>query len=164
MTRSSIPVAAWLLAAALPAAAAGTATVTFTDPDRYTDAGFSREHPSGRELGALRRDLEKHFQELAKRYLADGESVAIEVLDIDLAGRFEPAARIHDVRIVRDIDWPRFRLRYTLSRDGVADPSVEERVSDRSFLMSINAYGGGDRLRYEKGMLDDWFRQRFGPR
>jgi hypothetical protein len=156
--------AAGLLAVVLPAAAAGTATVTFTDPDKYTDAGYSRENPSERELAALERDLEQHVQALAKRYLADGESLAIEVLDIDLAGRFQPAARLNDVRIVRDVDWPRFRLRYTLSRNGVADPSVEERVSDQSFLMSINPYFSGDRLRYEKAMLDDWFRQRFGKR
>ena len=165
MPRPPMTLAAMLLlAAALPAFAGGTATVTFVAPEAFTDAGYARERPTERDLAALQRDLEAHFQKLAGRYLADGEMLVIEVLDVDLAGRFEPAARLHDVRIVRDIDWPRMRLRYTLSRVGLADPSVEERVSDRSFLMSINPYGSGDRLRYEKGMLDDWFRQRFGKR
>lgn len=165
MTRSPATfVALWLLAAALPASAAGTATVTFVNPEKYTDAGYSRETPTARDLTALQRDLEKHFQKLAERHLADGETLAIEVLDVDLAGRFQPSARLDDVRIVRDIDWPRVRLRYTLSRNGVADPSVEERVSDQSFLMSINPYSSGDRLRYEKVMLDDWFLQRFGKK
>jgi len=165
MARSPVTfVAMLLLAVALPAAAAGTATVTFVHPEQFTDAGYARENPTEWDLAALQRELEKHCQTLAVRYLADGEALAIEVLDVDLAGRFQPAARVHDVRIVRDVDWPRMRLRYTLSRDGVADPSVEERVSDQSFLMSMNAYSSGDRLRYEKVMLDDWFRQRFGKR
>ena len=153
-----------LLAAAGPAAAAGTATVTFVDPDRFTDAGQSRENPSERDLAVLRTELEKHVEALAARYLGDGESLDIEVLDIDLAGRFQPSARLNDVRIVRDIDWPRLRLRSTLSRDGVAQRPVEERLSAPSFMMSINRYSSGDRLRYEKDMLDDWCRQRFGKR
>lgn len=165
MIRSPAPLAATLLlAVALPVAAAGTASVTFFDPEKFTDAGYSRDNPTERDLAALQRELEKHVQKLAERHLADGEALAVEILDVDLAGRFEPAARLHDVCIVRDIDWPRFRLRYTLSRSGVADPSVEERVSDPSFLMSINSYSSGDRLRYEKALLDDWFRQRFGRR
>ena len=165
MTRSPVTFAAiLLLAAALPAAAAGTATVTFVAPEKFTDAGYTRENPTERDLAALHRDLEKHFQQLAKRYLADGEALAIEVLDVDLAGRFQPSARLDDIRIVRDIDWPRIRLRYTLTRNGVADPSVEERVSDQSFQMSGNPYSSGDKLRFEKVMLDDWFLQRFGKK
>ncbi|ARN21111.1 DUF3016 domain-containing protein [Piscinibacter gummiphilus] len=165
MTRSPVTIVAlWLLAVARSATAAGTANVTFVNPEKFTDAGYSRETPTERDLAALQRDLERHVQKLAERDLADGETLAVEVLDVDLAGRFQPSARIDDVRIVRDIDWPRVRLRYTLSRNGVADPSVEERVSDQSFLMSINPYSSGDRLRYEKAMLDDWFRQRFGRR
>lgn len=165
MIRLPVTLAATLLlAAASPATAGGTATVTFVEPEKFTDAGYSRDNPTARDLAALQRDLEKHVQKLAERQLADGEMLAVEILDVDLAGRFEPFARIQDVRIVRDIDWPRFRLRYTLSRNGVADPAVEERVSDPSFLMSINSYSSGDRLRYEKALLDDWFRQRFGRR
>lgn len=164
MLRASLTLSTLLLAVAVPVAAAGTATVAFVDPDRFTDAGQSRENPSERDLAVLRAELEKHVQELAARYLRDGESVDIEVLDIDLAGRFQPSARLADVRIVRDIDWPRFRVRSTLTRDGVAQPPVEERLSSPSFLMSINRYGNGDRLRYEKAMLDDWCRERFATR
>ena len=164
MPRLSATLAALMLAVAVPAAAAGTATLTFVAPETFTDAGYSREYPTERDLAALQRDLDQHVQRLAQRYLADGESLGIEVLDVDLAGRYQPSARLADVRIVRDVDWPRMRVRYTLSRHGVADPSVEERVSDQSFLMSINSYSSGDRLRYEKAMLDDWFRERFGKR
>jgi hypothetical protein len=39
--------------------------------------------------------------------------------------------------------------------------SAEELVSDMHYLMTSNRYMTGDRLRYEKAMLDDWFDRRF---
>ena len=35
---------------------------------------------------------------------------------------------------------------------------------DREYLMTVNPYIGHDELRFEKKMLDDWFRKRFDAR
>jgi hypothetical protein len=162
MATSFVTLGASLLQAMALSAAAGPLAVTFIHPENYTDAGYSRDSPSERERAVVQRDIEHHLQSLAARHLTEGDSLAIEVLDVDLAGRFEPFAARDDLRIVRDITWPRMTLRYTLTRNGAAQAPVEERLSDRSFLMSINRYPSGDRLRYEKAMLDDWFARRFG--
>jgi hypothetical protein len=58
----------------------------------------------------VERDIEQHLQRLGARVLPEGDSLRVEVLDVDLAGHFEPL-RFHsgsEVRIVRDITWPRY--------------------------------------------------------
>lgn len=151
---------ACLFLVAAVAAAAPALTVTFVHPERYADASYSSF--SGEKARAeVQRDIEQHLRRLAER-LPPGDALSIDVLDIDLAGRFEPA-RAADVRIVRDIDWPRIKLHYVLSRDGRTVAEGEDRLADMSFLMAINRYPGDDRLRYEKAMLDAWFDRRFVP-
>lgn len=87
----------------------------------------------------------------------------IEVLELDLAGRFEPwRARSYDVRSLTDITWPRMTLRYTLTQGGRVTARGEERISDMAYLMTAGMRFDSDSLRYEKKMLDDWFRLRFG--
>ena len=74
-----------------------------------------------------------------------------------------PKAGPH-VRIVRDIDSLRIQLRYTLTAGDRVVASAEEQVSDMNFMVPANRYSSGDRLRYEKATLDDWFDKRFSKR
>lgn len=134
-------------------------TVAFLHPEKYVDAGYSRPFASEAERAAVQRGIEQHLQRLAERHLAAGDSLTIEVLDIDLAGRFEALGLRNgtDLRVVRDVTWPRIDLRYVLSRGGQVLARGEEQLSDKSFLMGGNRYPSSDRLCYEKAMLDDWF-------
>lgn len=146
-------------------ALASPVSVSFVQPDRFTDASFVHL-PSDRDRAEVQHDIERHLQQLAQRGLRPGETLKIEVLDIDLAGSFEPN-RLRpgaDVRIVRDIHWPRMTLRYTLARAGQVVANAEERVAHMGFLGGINRYPGSDRLRYEKAMLDDWFNKTIARR
>lgn len=140
-------------------AIAADLSVVFLHPQKYVDAGYSRPFASEAERAAVQRDIEQHFQRLAERHLAVGDSLKIEVLDIDLAGHFEPLGLRNgtDLRVVRGVTWPRIKLRYVFSRGGQVVARGEEQVSDKSFLMGGNRYPSSDRLRYEKAMLDDWF-------
>ena len=141
-------------------------TVVFVNPEKYSDASYSSSFANAQDQADVQRDIEQHLQGLAERALPSGDSLKIEVLDIDLAGRVEPfRSRVGaDVRVVRDISWPRMELRYTLTHGGQATASREERLSDLNYLSSFNRYSSGDRLRYEKAMLDDWFAERFAKR
>lgn len=151
------------LLVAAGAASAATVSVTFVQPENFTDAGFSRGQANERDLAELQQEMQRHFQRLADRKLAAGDTLTIEVLDIDLAGNFEPhrLARMSDVRVVRDVTIPRMTLRYTLKQGDRVVTGSEEQVSDMAFLWTHNRYSGGDRLRYEKPMLDAWFEKRF---
>ena len=145
---------------------AATVSVTLVHPETFTDAGRSRGRATERELAVLQQDLQQHLQRLADRKLAASDALQVEVLDIDLAGdvEFNRLTRFSDVRVVRDIASPRIKLRYTVKLGDQVVTGSEEELSDMNFLWSHNHYSSGDRLRYEKPLLDKWFEMRFAKR
>lgn len=155
---------ACLIAASTTAAFAGTASVTFTAPEKYTDASYAHPVASEPDRAQVLRDVEQHLQRLATKGLAPTDTLKIEVLDIDLAGHFPPmGVGGSNLRVVTDITGPRIRLHYSLVRDDSAPVSGgEELLSDLNFMVPSNRYSSGDRLRYEKALLDRWFEKRFG--
>lgn len=144
------------LAASLPAAA-GTAEVDWTQPGHYRDAGRSivdRE----RTL----QSLADHFDRLALR-LPQGQTLKIEVLDVDLAGELQPWGW-QELRVLRGrADWPQLTLRYALRQGADTLQAGEVRLADMNYLQMPRgpALGAGD-LAYEKRMLSRWFDDTFG--
>ena len=149
---------AGLLALTAGAAFAG-ATVTYVQPERFSDIPFS--HADRERVLA---DMTSHFNKLATK-LPAGQELTVEVLDIDLAGDTWPTHMAHDLRILNGrADWPRMQLRYTITAGGQVVRSGEEHLSDMSYLHQANRIDRQDSLRYEKKMLDDWFKERFAAR
>ena len=130
-------------------------TVTFTQAKDYVDMPFA---PWDKER--VMKDLTKHFDKLGAQ-LPQGQDLKIEVLDIDLAGRIEPRLSFgHEIRILRGgADWPMIQLRYSVESEGKVLRSGEARVADMTYLNHFNRYPASEPLRYEKSMLDDWFRK-----
>jgi hypothetical protein len=149
---------AGLLTLSAAASAAGV-TVVFSHPEDFRDMPYwamDREQ--------VLKDLSAHFGKLGAR-LAPGEELHIEVLDVDLAGRLHPNFSRPELRIVNgNVDWPTMRVRYRLTANGNVTDSGEDRLSDMMFLGRTNRYYQGDALRFEKVMIDDWFRQKFSAR
>lgn len=130
--------------------------VRFVDPQHYTDAGGFGAASRDATLAEIRAYLEK----LGTRLLAPGQNLTIEVLNIDLAGEFEPWRRdFSDVRIMRDITPPSFKLRYVLSEKGKPVRRGEDDITDMNYQMNLSARSSIDRYAYDKALLDDWFRR-----
>jgi hypothetical protein len=150
----------WLAALALAAGSSAWAgvQVTFDNPDDYSDVPFS-----SRDREQVLAGLANHFTWLGKS-LPPGQDLRIEITDVDLAGREDPARRgAFDVRVMTGrADWPRLRLRYTLEQHGKVIAAGNAYLSDMSYLQHINRYSRNDALRYEKRMIDDWFKNTFG--
>ena len=147
-----------ILAAALFGGAAQAAEVTFTGVDSYVDAAF--EYPrSQKNLRAVQDGLAKEFSRLAERYLAPGQTLSVEVTGIDLAGRLEPLFASGDVRLMQEVTWPRLQFSYAVKENDRTISSGEVDLRDLDYLDGFNAYPSGDRLRYERRMLADWFRK-----
>lgn len=150
-----------LVALGVPAKATSQVAVTFTAPEHYRDASlYGGTGARAREpaLSAIRAYLES----LGKRYLRPDQSLTVEVLDIDLAGRFEwwrPLAS--NVRILNDITWPSVKVRYVLTEKGQDLANAEETISDLNYLMTTPTGFSSDPLRYEKAMIEAWFHKRF---
>lgn len=131
--------------------------VRFVSPGRYTDAG-SYDASSASVEAAFR----AHLDRLGKRFLAPGQNLNIDIVDIDLAGyqqpfRFAP----NNVRIVSGVTPPRIVLRYVLTERGRRKRSGEDTLTDINYQMNPSARFSGDRYVYEKALLDDWFRRIF---
>jgi hypothetical protein len=147
-----------LAATPLSVEAAGSVDVTFTNPQRYRDIGDRYASRRSRVL----KEVESYFNYLGDRYLKDGQVLSIEVLNIDLAGQYEPwRFEFRDVRIMRDITPPRLKLRYALVDRGKLLMRAEENVTDMTYLWGAGSIYGDQRLGYEKKMLREWFRRRF---
>ncbi|MEJ0037920.1 MAG: DUF3016 domain-containing protein [Gammaproteobacteria bacterium] len=151
-----------LAALSTPAFAAGV-TVEFTNPDKYTDAKVENSSLPAAQA-SLQKRLREYLRQLGQRYLPDDQALTIDVLDIDLAGRFEPWRPNADtVRFMVSTTWPSMKLRYEVrGPDGKTLASGTETVMDQDYLRRPNQYSESDTLRYEKRMLDTWFDAKFG--
>jgi hypothetical protein len=153
----------WKLAlAGLCLAAAGVAsaavTVRYVEPEHFTDL----PRASWQRAQALD-DFTKHFEKLGAA-LPPGRDLAIDVLDIDLAGREQPnGLGTDELRIIHGgADWPAMHLRYTLSEGGKVVASGDARLSDKGYADHINMYPASARWPYEMQMIDAWWKKTFG--
>jgi len=149
---------AW--AADYPAQPAGGQTqveVRYDKPEQFTDLSFD-----SRKREEVLKQLTRHFEKLG-RSLPAGQSLNIDVTDVDLAGREDPRLRgINDIRILNGgVDWPRMSLHYVLTQDGKVLRSGDAKLSDMSYLSRLNRYTSNEPLRYEKLMMDEWFDKTF---
>jgi hypothetical protein len=152
-----------ILIAALAAgtAHAGTAQVQFTDPDRYADAdrsGFGRTERQ-RTLDGI----ERQFKTLAARHLGADQTLAVEVLDIDLAGELRMVRGGRDTRVLNGgADIPRLEFRYRLQRGDTLLASGQERLSELDYLRpTAHPARHNEPLAHEQRMLERWFAERF---
>ena len=151
-------IAAALLLAAAGAASAGGVTVKYQEPDKFMDLPFWEQ-----DRDAVLKELTAHFEHLAKQLPAN-QQLHITITDIDLAGRVEPRRRtMRDIRVLRGgADWPTMQLQYRLEQDGQVIASGSDHLNNMMYLDRLNRYASGDTLRYEKPMIDEWFKKHFG--
>lgn len=148
-----------LIAVLLSGAAQAATDVTFANPDKYIDGTFERSR-SERNQREVQEGLRKMFAQMAEKYLAPGQSLSVDVQEVDLAGHLEPCfSACSDIRVMRSVTWPRLKFAYTVTENGAVVTSGEANLSDLDYLNGHNRYFDSDRLRYERQMVADWFRK-----
>lgn len=149
--------AAACLALAGAAQAAGQVEVKWVEPEKFIDIGFGSYERERNQAS-----LEEIFQQMA-RQLPSGQTLKIEVLEVDLAGETRPGS-VRDVRIVRGgVDWPRMTLNYSLHEGGNTLKSGQAKLADMNYLFGTRAIGPAEgHLPYERRMLMRWFEDSFG--
>jgi hypothetical protein len=154
----SLP-AAIAVATALNAATVNLSSVEAEELSDIRLSNMSEEASLDAVLGGLRKDLNR----VAKRYLAEDQTLEIHFTNIDLAGEFEPwrSGSQQDVRIVKSIYIPRLEFTYTLTgADGAVVAEGKERLSDMSFQDRLSTTGErSEPTYYEREMLEDWMRK-----
>lgn len=146
--------------------AAGHATppsridVKYFEPEKFTDV---RSSFTGSEVDHTYLDELSTFltQSTAARFGADAR-LTITFTDIDLAGDFEPwrDGRFADIRIVKPLYPARLKFSFVVTdATGAVLKSGERELREFSFTRLPGL--APDRLRFEKGLLDDWLREEF---
>ena len=138
------------------AQAAGTVQVRFVEPQNFTDV-----RDGSYRLDQNLRSLERVVSHAASSYVPDGQTLTVEITDVDLAGYIHPGAMPPSVRQLRGgADWPRITLRWRL--DGAVPRSGQAVVQDMAYLERIAPPLSDTVFIYEKRMLQDYFRSQFG--
>ncbi len=151
-----------IAALAMPTAAEAAAAISFINPDKFADAS-PRGFRSSRDRDAALNRLRQHLERLSARYLQPGQTLNIEILNLDLAGSVAAwPIGSSDSRLLSAGDPPSIEVRYTLSDGGVVVLGDRETIRDPSYLKRTSAaHNSPDPLAYEKVMLTNWFRARF---
>ena len=157
---TALHIAFAILSAAAGSAFAATAEVEFVKPEKFTDAGTPRQYV---DRDANLSNIKQHIVQQAARMLPADQKLFISVTDVDLAGSFEPwQLYSREIRIVKDIYPPRIDLKFRLvGADGAVIKEGERSLRDPGFMSGPSMGYGGDNLRYEKVMLDEWLEKEF---
>jgi hypothetical protein len=138
--------------------------VVYVNPEKFTDVKNSyvgSDEVRDEYLGMLKEHIETH----ADKYIPAGQHLALRITDVKMAGDFEPwrGPSFDDIRIIKDIYPPRINLEFKLTdANGKTLKEGGRHLIDTNFMSPRNFYFPDDALRYEKQMLDDWFRNEFG--
>ena len=134
-----------------PALASGRAEVRWAEASHFTDAGFG-----AREIERTQRVLGTHIERLAAR-LPDGQVLAVEVRDVDLAGELEMFS-FDQLRVLgRAPDRPRLDLRFELRAGDDVLQRGEAVLTDLAYLQRGVGMRRGEPLEHERRLLDRWF-------
>lgn len=139
----------------------GRVSVTYSSPEKFTDAGDSF---SPGATDQVMRELTRCLQEEVRRYLPAGEKFSVTITDIDRAGEITPRSRtgMHDLRVVRSAFPPRIDLSYQLTdASGKVIAEGKEQLTDLAFHMASSFDIRDDALYYEKNLLKKWVRSLF---
>ncbi|MBC3862581.1 DUF3016 domain-containing protein [Undibacterium jejuense] len=139
-------------------AGAGEVKVTWQDPDKYSDIRPSNENRDSFRAGVFK-ELGQVFADLGKK-LPDDVQWNVTVTDLDLAGDVRPMMRPggNDIRVIKDIYWPRMSFNYTMTdAKGQIIAQATENISDMGF-MTFRPINAGN-FPYETKMIEDWFQK-----
>ncbi|HUN67998.1 MAG TPA: DUF3016 domain-containing protein [Burkholderiales bacterium] len=154
---TAVPIHAQQAGGATPTSSpAGTQTLA---PPRVEASYVAdpRDPGNDRALEALKRHLERR----APRLLAPGQKLSVEILSVYRAGHKSWTPGNDGVRVITDGAPARIELAFTLT-DGAEVLIAQGKRSLRSPTYFV-ADRGGDPLRFEKELLDDWLLKEFSP-
>lgn len=143
---------------------AAAVTVTFEEPEKFTDIRPTNESRS-RYQEKVTQTFERFFNSYAAK-MPEGYTWQVTVTDIDLAGDVDyfagPTGQA--LRIVKDIYSPAVRFTHIL-RDSYGEEvlSGEERLRDMGFMQRLSTTSNRAEFEFEQRMLNDWFNKTVQP-
>ena len=148
--------------AAIAAAACLPALAQATERARV-EASYVSD-PRGPAGERILQELKRYIERSAPKRLVPGQSLSVELLHVYRAGHRSWTPGNDGVRVITDSSPARIELAFALS-DGAGAVLAEGTRSLRNpDYFVADRGGGGDPLRFEKALLDDWLAREFVPR
>lgn len=142
-------------------AAAGEASVTWQNPEKYTDIRSGSQSAKSM-LKSVTVSLGGEFSALAAK-LPPGYRLTVTVSDLDLAGEIDPipTRQMNEVRVLKDIYFPQMIFDYELKDAGgvVQLWQADVELKDMQYLSSLRTARSSDAFYHERRMIRDWFNQ-----
>ena len=137
--------------------------VEWGDFNDYRDVRAASE-PRGTFHKRVKKSFEKFFKEYSKE-LPEGQTLHIKILDLDLAGHVDLGAT-QDIRVMKDIHFPRMDFSYTLTDDqGAVLKEGEANLKNMNYLHQVRAWKRArykEGFYYEKRMFREWLEDTLG--
>ena len=127
--------------------------------DAAGDAGFAATVTSHEGAGAPLGGSGATDTEMMRRHLAAERALWLRLLWLSLIF----TVPVFIISMVLQWANPRITLRWRRASADQGAPMQEVTLHDTAYLARINHYDEGDPLRYEKLMLETWFRGAFVP-
>lgn len=149
--------------AAQETAAPARVTVTYVNPEKFTENRMFGMQDRFNHIDYLA-ELKDYLVKRGEKILAPGQSLHVDITDIRLAGAYEPSsgAQSDHIRMMRDIYPPRIDLDFQLTdRDGKVLREGKRVLRGLNYLQQgLSAAGArsGESLYYDKALLDRWLR------
>lgn len=149
-----------LVSLQISSAHASDVKVEWTEPNDFRDIRTTNAGQK-RFQNRVLTELSEQFQESARQYLPDNQTLYLTITDVDLAGRidygFSP-----ELRVIRTIDFPQINFNYEIKdENGLVVSSGEEIIKDLGFESSVLRFRYRDSFPYEKKLIARWFKNTF---
>ena len=155
-------IAPLLAAAVVPVES--SVSVTFVNPERFTENRMYGVQDRFNRIDYLAQ-LKAYLIKQGQAVLEPGQSLQVDITDIQLAGAYEPwrGPRWSYVRIMRDVYPPRIDLTFRLvGQDGNVLREGKRVLRDLDYLHNVSLPAAtGASLYYDKALLYRWLRR--GP-
>ena len=137
-------------------------SVRWGDPAQFAELRYSQNRRLAAQ-GDWVVELADYMQEKLAKAVPAGESVDVEILDIQRAGQYEWLySQTDDVRVLRDVYPPRMTLQFSRKdASGAVIAEGERKIADLAYLQSPAPFPSSDPLRYDKRLIDTWIRREF---
>lgn len=133
--------------------------VVFEHPEQFLDVR-DRNNPTQKGEKEILSTLRDYITQRAPKFLPDGAVLKITFVNIKLAGVFN-VGDVSGRRVILATTPPMFKFEWTVTdRTGKLVGSAREILEENDFKDLSSGANEGDPYRYEKGVLDDWMRNR----
>jgi hypothetical protein len=141
---------------------AGELKIEWEDPNSFRDADYYY-NGGDRSKQIVFDSLERFFSKQAERLLPEGSVLEMNVVELDLAGDFEPwnMPHNHDVRIIKRLYPAQIEFEYKyMDADGTIVAEGQEKLRDRNVPSNLRArsISQTENYPYIKVLVRDWIR------